>query len=176
MQERFVDILIVGGKQNSLGRAGEVVDAVLADKSRLGELYDSMHHQDAWVRMRAVDSFEKVCRVHPDWIRPYVDRLLKDFSDSTQPSILWHQAQIYTQVHLSAEQQSTVIQWLKRLLSSEEIDWIVAANSMDALVYFTDGGSVERTEALSLLEKQRNHRSNAVKKRAAKLITKLSQG
>lgn len=176
MQESFADMLSIGGKRNSLGRAGEVVDVVLADKSRLGELYDCVYHQDAWVRMRAVDSLEKVCRVHPDWIRPYVDRLLKDFSHSTQPSILWHQAQIYTQVQLSAEQQSTVIRWLKGLLSSEEIDWIVAANSMDALVYFTDKRSVERTEALNLLDKQRNHRSNAVKKRAAKLIAKLSQG
>jgi hypothetical protein len=40
MNENFVEMLAVGGKSNSLGRAGEVVKLVLGDRSRLDELYD----------------------------------------------------------------------------------------------------------------------------------------
>ena len=95
MKEKFADALTLGGKSNSLGRAGEVVDTVLGDKSRLGELYDCLFLEDAWVRMRAADALEKVCRVHPEWIESYIDRFEDELAISDQPSIQWHLAQIY---------------------------------------------------------------------------------
>ena len=51
--EPFADVLRVGGGSNALGRAGEVVDAVLRDPGRLRELLDCVGDDDAWVRMRA---------------------------------------------------------------------------------------------------------------------------
>ena len=54
-------MLAEDGKKNSLGRAEEVVQLVLADQDRLSELYECLFDQDAWVRMRALSMRSKKC-------------------------------------------------------------------------------------------------------------------
>lgn len=166
-------MLAAGGKTNSLGRVNEVIEIVLQDKSRLSELYECVLDEDAWIRMRAADGLEKICRVHPDWLIPYVDKFA-ELTTSTQPSIQWHLAQMYGEIDLTNGQKRFAISWLKQLVSSKEVDWIVAANSMDTLVKFTKAGSIPKSEMISLLEIQRHHKSKAVVRRADKLINELS--
>jgi hypothetical protein len=172
--ESFAKLLTVGGHKNSLGEVGTVIERVLHDASLLAELYDCLFNEDAWVRMRAADAMEKVARLHPDWLEPYVDRLLRDFSVSTQPSIQWHLAQIYSQVKLSDTQKRLAIAWLEQLLASSEIDWIVAANAMDTLAQFTRDGSVPTSTAAALVTVQLRHTSKAVVRRANKILDQLS--
>ena len=170
MKETFAEILAVGGKSNSLGRAAEVTEAVLQDQTLLEQLYRCLFDEDAWTRMRAADSLEKICRVHPDWLLPYVDRFATDLATSEQASIQWHLAQIYRQVDLTSTQKSFVIDWLKGLLSSTEVDWIVAANAMDTLTQFMQDGSVPKSDLEALLAIQLQHKSKSVVKRANKLL------
>lgn len=173
MNESFAKILTEGGKTNSLGRAGEVIDAVLDEKSRLEELYRCLFHEDAWVRMRAADSLEKICRVHPEWIEDYVDRLLQDFIGPAQPSIQWHLAQMYGEVELSPAQRREVIAWLLAVLSSPDVDWIVASNAMQTLAEFAGNGWIGKDAAAAALRVQQRHASRAVVKRADKLLSSL---
>ena len=168
--ESFFDMLKVGGKTNSLGRASEVMDIVLADVSMLDELYQCMFADDPWVRMRAADCFEKICRVHPDWIQSYVDRMLNDLTTSKQPSIQWHLAQIVAEVHLSNSQMERAIAWLKMLLSSSEVDWIVSVNSMKTLLQFHRDGLVSKYEITLLFEIQQQHKSKTVRKKAMQFL------
>jgi TPR repeat protein len=174
MIEKFARMLIEGGKTNSLGRADEVIKTVLADKTRLDELYGCLFEQDAWVRMRAADALEKICRVHPEWISPYVDRLQKDFSGDAQPSIQWHIAQIYAQVALTDPQKAAAIVWLQRLLATKDIDWIVSANAMETLAQFVEDGAVARTDFVKLVQVQQYHKSPSVVKRAKKWLNKYA--
>jgi hypothetical protein len=109
MAEKFVNMLMVGGKSNSLGRTNEVIELVLNDRARLEELYGCLFHEDAWLRMRAADALEKICRRHSDWLVPYIDRFLGDFSTSIQPSIQWHLAQILGEVTLTDPQKRTAV-------------------------------------------------------------------
>ena len=169
----FAHMLADGGKTNSLGRAPEIVGIVLGDKSRLEELYNCLFDSNAWVRMRAADALEKVCREHPDWLAPYIDRLAADFGTNTQASIQWHLAQIYEQVTLTSKQKQIAITWLTGLLATKEVDWIVAANAMDTLVAFTKDGSCPLTDTIALLKVQQQHKSNAVTRRAAKHLAEL---
>jgi len=151
-----------------------VVDLVLRDKHRLEELYKCLFNEDAWIRMRAIDSVEKIARVHPDWIEPYIDRIAKDLASSDQPSIQWHIAEIYREVTLTVSQKKVAIGWLKERLASHQVDWIVATNSMKTLAQFVRDGSVSKSELRRLLEIQCRHKSNAVVKRATKLLVELS--
>lgn len=173
MVEKFTEILKTGGHANSLGRVGEVIELVLHDRSRLDELHKCLFDQDAWVRMRAADALEKVCRKHPDWLLPYIDRLQGELAASTQPSIQWHLAQIYRQVTLTGAQKQAAVEWLQQILSSKDVDWIVAANAMDTLVQFTKDGSFSIAKMNGLLKIQQNHKSNAVARRANKLLAEL---
>jgi hypothetical protein len=175
MGENFAEMLAVGGRSNSLGRVDEVIGLVLNEKSRLDELYACLFDKDAWVRMRAADALEKVCREHSDWLLPYLDRFSQELTTSSQVSIQWHLAQIYRQVDLTNEQKSFAISWLKGLLSSREVDWIVAANAMDTLAQFAQDGSFARPELITLLKIQQQHKSKAVVKRANKLLERLSE-
>lgn len=174
MNESFSQMLHTGGHANSLGEVPKVIQIVLDDQQRLHELYDCLFDQDAWVRMRAADALEKVCRVHADWLAPYIDKLARDFSGNSQPSIQWHMAQIYAQVSLTGQQKATAILWLKNLLSSKDIDWIVAANAMTTLVQFTKDGSFPKDQMLQLLAVQQQHKSSAVVRRATKFLAELS--
>ncbi len=173
MNEQLVDVLAIGGHANSLGRVNDVINYVIANKSRLAELYDCMHHDDAWVRIRAADAFEKICRLHPEWLVPYIEQCINELSVTKQPSIQWHLAQIYRQVELTATQRRSVVKWLKHLLSSAEVDWIVAANAMDTLAKFASDGDISATEFRKLIKIQLAHKSNAVVKRANKLLLEL---
>jgi hypothetical protein len=174
MAESYAEILAVGGKSNSLGRANEVIDLVLQNKNQLDELYGCVFNDDAWIRMRAIDAIEKICRQHPDWLLPYIDKFQDELASNGQPSIQWHLAQIYSQVSLTPEQKLNAINWLKDLLSRTEVDWIVAANAMKTLVQFTKDGSVSKKDTASLLELQQKHTSKSVVKKANKLLSELA--
>jgi hypothetical protein len=171
--EKFVDILRVGGKTNSLGRANEVIDVVLGDKSLLDELYESLFDDDAWVRMRTADCLEKICRVHPDWVEPFMNRMLDDLTASGQPSIQWHLAQIFAEVNLTSSQKKRAIMWLKDVLSADNVDWIVSVNTMKTLVKFHRDGLVRKDELVPLFELQQQHKSNTVQKKAAQFLQDL---
>lgn len=166
-------MLTEGGKKNSLGRAEEIVHIVLADQSRLDELYRCLFEDDAWVRMRAVDALEKVCRAHPEWLEPYVDRLLSDVAAIDQASIQWHLAEIFRQIHLSSLQRQQAIALMKHNIASKDADWIVASNTMETLAAFVSDGSVSVGELLPLLEVQKTHHSKAVVKRATRIFDQL---
>jgi hypothetical protein len=174
MNERFAEVLTAGGHANSLGRVNEVIKAVLDDKARLDELYNCLFEDDAWVRMRAADALEKICREQPEWLLPYVDRFPKELAVSNQPSVQWHLAQIYREVVLTPVQKRFAAQWLESLLATKEVDWIVAANAMDTLAQFVDEGSFSRDGLLTLLKVQQQHKSKSVVRRASRLLDKLS--
>lgn len=169
----FADLLAVGGKANSLGRVNDVIELVLGDQTRLEELYNCLFNEDAWIRMRAADALEKICRQHPDWLLPYIDRFSKELTSSSQASIQWHLAQIYREVNLTAQQKRFAISWLTNLLSTKEVDWIVAANAMDTLAQFAKDGALPAANLISLLKVQQQHKSNAVIKRANKLLAEF---
>lgn len=174
MNQSFADMLIEDGKKNSLGRVNDVVEMVLSDRSKLDELYKTIFHEDAWVRMRAVDAFEKVCRVHPEWIEAYIDKIQTELSPSTQASIQWHIAQIYGEVELNKDQKSRAIEWLVAILKSKDIDWIVAANAMTTLADFVRTGDIDKSALLAVLDVQKAHKSSAVVKRVNKLLLEFS--
>ncbi|HJQ08049.1 MAG TPA: hypothetical protein VJ836_01050 [Candidatus Saccharimonadales bacterium] len=173
MSETFAEILTAGGHANSLGRVNEVIEHVLKDRKRLDELYGCLFADDAWVKMRAADALEKICRQHPDWILPYIDRFSQELAPDKQPSIQWHLAQIYRQVPLAQDQKHFAINWLKGLLSASEADWIVVTNAMDTLMQFTQAAEFSKDEMIKLLKIQQLHKSKSVARRATKLLNEL---
>lgn len=170
----FDEILLVGGHKNSLGRAEEVVRIVLDNPVRLDELYKCISNSDAWVRMRAIDAFEKLCRVHPGWALPYADDILENLTKSSQPSIQWHIAQLVTELKLSKKQINRAVGWLIDRVSTVEVDWIVSANAMRALIKFESQGYIQSNGLQSLLEIQQGHKSKSVRKKATEFLSSLN--
>ena len=115
--ETFEEILTGGGHTNSLGRANEVFDIVQKDHSKLDELYTCISSQDAWVRMRAIDTFEKLVKNEPELAQPYLKAIFADLTKSSQPSVQWHLAQLFIEVELNEQQRESAIAWLKNRLT-----------------------------------------------------------
>ena len=173
-EEQFEEML-TGGHPNSLGRTVEVVDIVLAQPSRLSELYDCYFSPDEVVRLRTSNAFKRVCAERPEWLLPYVDGLLHEVSQIHQPSAQWTLAQLMASLHdlLSREQKKKAVNVLQRNLETSS-DWIVLNNTIQTL-----GKWAREDEALRLwLEpqlmrlSQDNRRS--VARRAKKLRTELA--
>lgn len=173
--ETFALMLREGGHANSLGRTSDVVAVVLHNRERLDELYNCMFHEDAWVRMRAADAFEKICREHSDWIEPYIDKIQNQLSGADQQaSIKWHIVQLYRQVALTELQKRYALEWLSEQISTIDVDWIVAANAMETLAYFVKKRDFNTRELERLLHIQQNHKSNSVVKKANKIMNEIS--
>ncbi len=162
------------GSPRSLGRAEEVVQKVLKAPQLLGELFDCLFSEDEIVRMRASDAIEKVCRVHPNWLQPFVPRLLGEVAPINQPSVQWHLAQMLGEITLSVEERAIAVKLLKRNLQTTKIDWIVAGYSMETLAKLVDKGYLQATELTPLLKIQQAHHSKAVAKRASKILAQLA--
>lgn len=166
--DAFAEILLAGGHRNSLGRAAEVLDTVRADPSRTEELFACIAHEDAWVRMRAVDTFEKLVREDPSRAAPFVERIVAELTRSTQPSVQWHVAQLFGLVDLTAAQEDAAVRWLEERVATTEVDWIVAAQVMTTLVAFHARGRVDRDRLDALLAVQEGHRSASVRRKATR--------
>ena len=164
---------LTGGKPSTLGEVPQVVEEAGEDPQLLPELYDCLFSEDQWVRMRAGDALEKVCRVHPDWFIPYLPKLLGEVAEINQASVKWHLAQMFGEIDLTDSQRARAVLILTTNLEDPNVDWIVAANCMETLTQFAKDGTVSVESVRPLIEAQLHHRSNAVKKRATRLLLQL---
>ncbi len=171
--ESFVTILSAGGHLNSLGRSKEVFDTVQSNPSKINELFKCINADDAWVRMRAIDTFEKLVSANPRLAQPYTNLLIEDLTKNNQPSIQWHLAQLFAEIELSQSQRTKVIAWLRDRISTTNVDWIVSANAMKTLLYFYENKQINSEELKPLLRLQTNHKSKTVRKKANIFLDKL---
>ena len=133
MSESF-ESMLTGGHPNSLGRTVEVVDLILADRSRLAELYQCYFSSDEVVRLRVSSAFKRVTTAHPDWTMDYMDRLQSEIAAIDQASTQWTMAILFdlTRSLLSPDQTVRALEIMKRNLSEHE-DWIVLNTTMNVL-------------------------------------------
>lgn len=174
MSETFAAML-EGGHPNSLGRTGEVVAIVVADRSRLEELFATLAHSDAVVRLRVGDALEKVCRERPEWFLEQVDRVIDEVGGVQQPSVQWHVAQILDHVHaeLSEEQLRRATALLQRNLE-QSTDWIVLNVTMDVLTRWATHDLRLARWLVPRLERLRQDPRRSVATRAERRLAELT--
>lgn len=123
-----------GGHPNSLGRTVEVVEAVLADRPRLDELYQCYFNSDEVVRLRVSSAFKRVTIAEPDWTLALMDDLQSEIAAIDQASTQWTLALIFDLLaeRLSPKQHARALEIMKDNLAHHS-DWIVLNNSMKVL-------------------------------------------
>lgn len=128
------EAMLTGGHPNSLGRTQDVVDAVLADRSRLADLYECYFSADEVVRLRVSSAMKRVTIAHPDWTMDFMDRLQDDVAAIDQSSTQWTLALIFdlTRNLMSDEQRRRAVEIMQTNLAEHD-DWIVLNNSMKVL-------------------------------------------
>ena len=167
---------LTGGHPNSLGATVEIVEEVLADRSRLEELFNCYWSEDETVRLRVSNAMKRIAAAEHDWLLPYLDRLLKDVSLIDQPSAQWTLSQLfltYTR-DLDDRQRAKATEIMRRNLT-ESTDWIVLTQTMNTLTrWATKDNSIGKWLRPRLEELSQDERKS-VRGRAVKMIALLSR-
>jgi len=167
-----IEARLTGGSPRSLGRTEEVVADVLADRGLLDELFECLFNADEIVRMRAADAIEKVCRQHPDWVLPFVDRLLDEGARIEQPSVQWHLAQMLGEVSLTGSQRAAAVAILRRNLE-QATDWIVLNYTLAVFATFVRDDPSLREFFTGQLRRHQAGPLKSVRKRATTLLAEF---
>ena len=75
-----------GGNKRKINNR-PIIETILHDPTRVDELFECVKDDDAYVRMRASDALEKVCRSESSIVQPLKTRVLNEMSTIDQPSV-----------------------------------------------------------------------------------------
>ena len=164
------ETMLTGGHPNSLGRTIEVVDAVLADRSRLSELFACYQSTDPVVRLRTSNALKRVEAEEHDWLVPFLDHLIDRISVIDQPSAQWTLAQLFLRLtpDMDPWQRERAVAILQRNLVRYD-DWIVLNATMETLFHWSVTDVDLRTWLEPHLLRLANEPRNSVAGRARKL-------
>ncbi len=145
MNESFEQML-TGGHPNSLGRTVEVVDTILAKPEKIEELYNCYFSTDEIVRLRTSSALKRITQQHPEWVVPYLDRLIHTIAQIDQASTQWTLAILFDLLKsfMSQTQKDGAIEIMKNNLATHN-DWIVLNPTMQALFDWSESDSTLRT-------------------------------
>jgi hypothetical protein len=171
------EAMLTGGHPNSLGRTLDVVDIILADPPLLEQLYQCYFSEDEVVRLRVSNAMKRVCRAHPDWLVPYIDRLLTEISQINQASTQWTLAQLFMELEdrMTAEQHAVATRIMQTNLT-EHHDWIVLNFTMEALTLWSKDDAALREWLKPHLERLTRDSRKSVAARAVKFGKALAKG
>ncbi len=173
MAESFEEMLS-GGHHNSLGRTIEVVDLVLADRTKFEDLFQCYFSEDELVRLRVSNGVRRVCKEQPEWVVPYIDRLTDEIALIDQASTQWTLAILFDMLKkwLTAEQREKALQIMKNNLAAHN-DWIVLNNSMETLGKWSKKDESLQAWLIPHLERVQGDTRKSVSGRAKKWLGKL---
>jgi HEAT repeat protein len=157
-----------GGDRRSVGRAAEVVQAVLAEPRLFGAVFEALFHADDVVRMRAADVIEKVTAKRPDLLRPYKRRVLREMAASQQMEVRWHAAQLLPRLALTGRERAQAAAVLTGYLSDESS--IVRTFALQALADLAAQDPALEPAVRARLEEALKSGSPAMRSRARRLL------
>lgn len=164
---------LFGGNKRKLNNQS-VIDAVLHDPSRVNELFECIKDDDEYVRMRASDALEKVCRADPSIVQPLKTRVLHEMSAIDQPSVQWHYAQIVDKLQLNPQE---IVEVIRKLQSNFETydDWITRNITMEVLGNFAIHDDALSAYLMPKLEKLTKDKKISISTRAKKILKELEK-
>ena len=167
--------MLSGGHPNSLGRTVEVVDAVLADRSRLDDLYRCYFSVDEVVRLRVSSAMKRVTTQHPDWTMDFIEGLQSEVAAIDQASTQWTLALLFDLLVdlLSSQQHARAVEIMQGNLAQHS-DWIVLNNAMKVLGKWADADAALAAWLLPHARRLATDERKSVAANARKLIERLA--
>ncbi len=174
MESKSFEDMLTGGHPNSLGRTVEVVEIVLADRARLGELYACYQSDDAVVRLRTSNALKRISREQPEWLVPLIDGFLTEIAELDQASAQWTLADLFQTLAplMTSMQRQQAEAVLKRNLANHN-DWIVLNQTMKTLGEWATQDVALKAWLIPHLERLQQDGRKSVAKTAAKTLKNL---
>jgi len=174
MTNESFEKMLTGGHPNSLGRTIEVVKLVLVEPTRLSELYNCYFRTDEIVRLRTSNAIKRISLENPEWLIPYIDKLISEISKIDQPSAQWTLANLFQtfSVFMSETQKNSAKKILQNYFENYT-DWIVLNNTMETLSKWAKKDSILKEWLLPRLERLAYDPRKSVAGRAKKIKIEL---
>ena len=144
---------------------------ILADQTRLTELYQCYFEPDEVVRLRTSSAFKRICRAQPKWLGPYIDRFITEISQIDQASAQWTLAELFSVLEsdMNPEQLTGAKAVLRHNLIHNQ-DWIVLNRTMQTLGEWASGDPELHAWLEPHLRQLCQDSRKSVAKRAKKLV------
>ena len=165
--------MLRGGDSRSIGRSNQVVAMVLNDPDMFGPLFSGMLGDDPVVCMRSADAAEKVTAIHPEYLVPYKEVLLRTLAGVEQPEVRWHVAPMLARLPLSKVEQRKVVNLLVGYMNDRSS--IVKTSAMQALSDLAERDEALRPVALRHIKELVVIGTPAMKARGRKLLDSLGR-
>ncbi|MFQ5652666.1 MAG: hypothetical protein ACE5IY_22260 [bacterium] len=162
-----------GGDLRSIGKANDVAREVVENTELFGPLFSGLYDEDPVVRMRSADVIEKVTRIKPELLSGYGSRVISILRSVEQQEVCWHIAQLSPRLDYTKDEESQLIELLKKLLSHKSK--IVRVSAMDSLAVFADRNAVILQDVIEIIKVQMESGSPAVLSRGRKLLQRLER-
>lgn len=167
--------MLSGGHPNSLGRTLEVVGLVLESPALLRPLFDCYRSDDAVVRMRTSNALKRITRLHPEWIEPFLDRLLGEVAAIDQDSTRWTLATLFRLLESRMRPQQRE---RARVIMQTNLDccrdWIVLNTTMETLADWAQSDSRLKRWLLPRLQRLAGDSRKSVARKAVKMTALLT--
>lgn len=156
------------GDLRSDGQANEVADMVARRPDLLTDLVDALASGDPATRGHAADALEKVARVHPDGLAPYLPSLIHMASHDEVGMVRWHLAMILGHTAMHSETIGPARDALLELLSDRNA--LVRSWAITSLCIIGRLHPEHAPQIVESFSRMRRDRSAAVAKRARRAV------
>ncbi len=123
--------------------------------------------------MRAADATEKVTREHPEFLRPYKQKLLGLMSEAREQELRWHLAVMIPRLLLNARERQIAISSLNRYLDDRSS--IVKTFALQGLADLAQNEPRILPRVVEILREATRNGTPAMKARSRKLLTRLER-
>jgi hypothetical protein len=164
---------LLGGDRRSVRGVAEVVSRVSANPKLFPIVFDGLSNADPLVQMRCADAVEKITVGHPEYLKPYKQRIIELACTAEQQEVRWHLAQMLSRVDLNARERRRVVRIMERYLTDRSS--IVRTFAMQTLADMAVRDAGLRDPILKLLETLTRTGSPAMKSRGHKLLARMSR-
>jgi hypothetical protein len=163
--------MLSGGDIRSDGEADQVADIVLENPHMLDELMVGLDVEDDVIRGRTAHALERVARTHPEWMLPYLPRLLDCSESDPLPMVRWHLVMVLGDLAIFKDQVDVLNIRLIELLDDPSVfvkSWVISSLCIIAKLY------PERNESISRrISEYRDDDSIAIRARVRKAMEAL---
>ena len=162
-----------GGDRRSVGKVGEVVNAVQKKPNLFKDLVTGLFDDDPVVRMRAADAMEKLSRENPQLLQPVKALLIGLAQQTQQQELRWHIAQMIPRLKLTPAETAKVTEIFFEYLKDKSK--IVITFAMQALSELAMREARVPIRVISAIENLTRAGSPAIKSRGKKLLVQLAK-
>jgi HEAT repeat protein len=168
------DILhwLSAGDLRSDGLANEVVEIALQQPDLVADLMDGLDHPDAVVRGHTADALEKIGRSHPEYLLPYLPRLITSSQQDPVAMVRMHLAMLFGHLAIYEDRVDELVPVLLVLLDDKSV--FTASWAIASLCIFGGMYEAEQDRILRQIARLAQHKSVAIRTRVKKAIVLLT--